>query len=193
MESQDPENELTGSASQRQNPEGEAEGDTRDTDNQAGKTPKNALRDGQGRWEKGSSGNPKGRPAGARNHSTEMLKAMLEGQGPQLLQAIFESAVQGHIVGAQRLLLERLLPPLRQRPIPLPIARLEKEGPAAAISELLKAVVAGEIAPEEAESVTRMLLAQQQASAVEAFEGRLAALEQKLGGGSSKPPWRRAA
>ncbi|GMG81635.1 hypothetical protein LNKW23_08480 [Paralimibaculum aggregatum] len=42
------------------------------------------VRDGAGRWKKGISGNPSGRPRGARNHATTAAAALLDGEAEAL-------------------------------------------------------------------------------------------------------------
>ncbi len=36
----------------------------------------------RGRWQAGQSGNPNGKPLGARNHATRAAEAMLDGEAP---------------------------------------------------------------------------------------------------------------
>ena len=45
--------------------------------------PENAGQN-QGRWEKGQSGNPRGKPRGARNRATLLAEALLDGEAEAL-------------------------------------------------------------------------------------------------------------
>jgi hypothetical protein len=76
-------------------------------------TRKASIKQGGHRFQKGVSGNPKGRPKGARNKTTTMAEALLEGQAEALVQKVVSMALQGNTT-AMRLCLERLIPPKRE-------------------------------------------------------------------------------
>jgi Family of unknown function (DUF5681) len=71
--------------------------------------PENAGQN-QGRWEKGQSGNPRGKPRGARNRATLLAEALLDGEAEALTRKAIEKALEGDGM-ALRLCLERVLPP----------------------------------------------------------------------------------
>ena len=48
------------------------------------------------RFPKGVSGNPNGRPKGARNKATNMAEALLEGQAKALVQKAVSMALKGN-------------------------------------------------------------------------------------------------
>jgi hypothetical protein len=77
-----------------------------------------------GQFGKGVSGNPSGRPAGSRNHSTLLMESLLQGQAEQLTNKAMELALAGDIT-ALRLCLERLIPPRKDRPINLSLPAIE--------------------------------------------------------------------
>jgi hypothetical protein len=52
-------------------------------------------RDAEGRFEKGVSGNPAGRPRGARNRATEAAELLLEGEAERLTRKAVECALDG--------------------------------------------------------------------------------------------------
>src|SRR5919202_1425186 len=68
-----------------------------------------------GRWPKGQSGNPAGRPKGAKNKTT-LLAEQLEADGEPLLERRLARALEGDSV-ALRFCLARLLPPAKHRPV----------------------------------------------------------------------------
>jgi hypothetical protein len=68
-------------------------------------TRKASRKQGGHRFQKGISGNPKGRPKGARNKTTTMAEA--------LVQKVVSMALKGNTT-AMRLCLERLIPPKRE-------------------------------------------------------------------------------
>ena len=93
-------------------------------------------------WAKGQSGNPKGRPAGS--GEVAKLRAAIAGQVPAILESLTAAAIAGD-VAASRLILERVLPPLKAaeqtQPLSLPDGTLTDQGRA-----VLAAVAAGELA-----------------------------------------------
>lgn len=62
------------------------------------------------RWKKGQSGNPAGRKAGS--GEVAKLRSAITGEVPEILKALIRTAKTGDVQAA-RLLLERVLPPLR--------------------------------------------------------------------------------
>jgi hypothetical protein len=68
------------------------------------------------RFRKGQSGNPSGRPRGARNKTTLAVEALLDGEAEALTRKAIERALEGDTT-ALRLCLDRLLPPRKGRPV----------------------------------------------------------------------------
>ena len=68
------------------------------------------------RFKPGQSGNPDGRPKGARNATTLALEALLDGQANALTQKAIDLALTGDMA-ALRLCLDRILPPRKDRPV----------------------------------------------------------------------------
>ncbi len=62
----------------------------------------------------GQSGNPHGRPKGARNRATVVAEQLLDGEADTLTRKAIDLAKQGDTT-ALRLCIERILPP-RERP-----------------------------------------------------------------------------
>lgn len=63
------------------------------------------------RFRKGQSGNPSGRPRGARNKTTRAVEALLDGEAEALTRKAIERALEGDTT-ALCLCLDRLLPPV---------------------------------------------------------------------------------
>ena len=59
------------------------------------KQEKQESRDPRGRFSKGRSGNPAGRPPGCRNHATQMAEVLLEGEVEALTRKAVELALAG--------------------------------------------------------------------------------------------------
>ena len=64
---------------------------------------------GTGRFAPGQSGNPAGRPRGARNRATQAAEAILSGEAEALTRKAVELALAGDVT-ALRLCLERFCP-----------------------------------------------------------------------------------
>ena len=105
----------------------------------------------------GQSGNPAGRPRGSRNKKTLMLEALLDEESEALMRRVIGLAKMGDDV-AMRLVFARMLPPRRERPVPLDLPRIESEADARrASADVIEALGAGEISPQEAEHVLRAI------------------------------------
>jgi hypothetical protein len=73
------------------------------------KTGAQQARDGAGRWRKGASGNPVGRPKGSRNRMTQLCADLLGAEGEVIMKRLVEQAAAGE-PAALRLAVERLVP-----------------------------------------------------------------------------------
>jgi Family of unknown function (DUF5681) len=109
-----------------------------------------------GQWASGISGNPAGRPPGARNRATLAAAALLEAEAEGIARKAVELALGGDL-GAIKLCLERLLPPLRERPLRLDLPLRSPGDADAAILELLEAVRRGELTASELQALTRLV------------------------------------
>lgn len=128
-----------------------------------------------GRWEKGRSGNPAGRPPGT--GETAKLRAVIAERVPELLAAMMERALAGDMAAA-RLLLERTVAPLKAaelpEPLSLPAGSLTDQGRA-----VLAAVAAGELAPGQGAALLAGLGALARVREIDELSARLDALEGK--------------
>ena len=112
---------------------------------------------GTQRFRKGASGNPKGRPKGSRNKKTLLAENLLEGEAEELVRKCIEMAKEGDRA-AMRLVMERLYPPPRSRPLHFDLPKTETaEELLAAFDAVLAAVATGEITPDEAQVVAALL------------------------------------
>jgi hypothetical protein len=130
-----------------------------------------------GRFQPGQSGNPAGKPAGARHRTTLAVEALLEGEGEALTRKAIEKAMEGDTV-ALRMCLDRLAPPRKDSPIAvtLPSVRSAADAVEASVA-LLDAVAAGEITPDEAGRVMALLTAHKNIVESGDLEKRIAVLE----------------
>ena len=147
-----------------------------------GAQPENAgQKQARGRFRKGQSGNPRGKPKGARNLVTRAVDALLEGDAEKLTQKCIALALDGD-GSALRLCMERIAPVRKGRPITLKLPSIATaEDLVKAVSAVVSAVAAGEITPEEAATVATVLEVKRKALETSELDRRIAALEVKLG------------
>lgn len=142
----------------------------------------NAAKKQRGRpFAKGQSGNPAGKPRGARHKATLAAEALFDGEAEGLTRKAIELALGGDAT-ALRLCLERILPVRRERPVQfdLPLLRSAADAPAA-LAALTAAVAAGQITPGEAAELVKLVTAFVEALQVNEFEQRLRFLEMHVG------------
>ncbi|TXM94809.1 hypothetical protein FV223_03160 [Methylobacterium sp. WL116] len=137
---------------------------------------------GDGRpFEQGRSGNPSGRPRGARNRSTLALQAILDGESEALTRRAIEMALGGDTV-ALRMCMDRLMPVRKDRPITFTLPEIETAADLTkATKALMQGVADGEITPSEAAELSKLVDAHVKAIEAVDFAGRLAALEEAAG------------
>ena len=111
---------------------------------------------------------------------TATLEALLDSEGEHLLRAAIERGRAGD-VGALRMAIERIMPPLRDRLVTLPLEQIET------VADLLKAigvviadVAKGKLTPTEGSTLVGMLSAMRSAFETCEMETRLRAIELAL-------------
>jgi hypothetical protein len=105
----------------------------------------------------GQSGNPLGRPKGARNRATVAAEALLEGEAEALTRKTIELALAGD-PAALRLCLERILPPRKDRPLHFSLPpESGPQDPAGAMRAIVEALAAGQITPSEATAAIQVI------------------------------------
>ena len=130
-------------------------------------------------WKKGESGNPIGKPAGARNKATVMVTAIMERGAREITEAVVGLAKEGDL-SAARLVLERLVPPAKERPICLSLPDTSTAaGIAQAQNVILQAVAAGDLLPGEGSTLAGIVEARRKAVETLELEQRITALEEK--------------
>ena len=123
-------------------------------------------------------GNP-GRPKGARNKSTVAIEALLEGQAAKIGQKCVEMALKGDST-AMRLVMERVAPTRRGRPVRFALPPLENAADLPkALGAVLAAVASGAVTPDEGLSLAQIIETRRRALETMEIEQRVAALEQQ--------------
>jgi hypothetical protein len=129
-------------------------------------------------FRKGQSGNPAGKPRGARNKATLIAEALMEDASEDLTRVLIERARAGEPT-AMKLYFERVVAPRRERAVPVALPAIE--GPAdiaPAMGAIAASVAAGTLAPAEAGELTRMIEVLMRAFDRSDFDRRLRQLEE---------------
>jgi len=133
-------------------------------------------------FRKGQSGNPNGRPKGARNRATLAAEILLDGEAQALTRKAIELALSGDST-ALRLCLERILPPRKDRPVHFAMPDLHApEDAVKACAALCAAVSSGDLTPTEASELSKLIGAFTTAIELHEMQKRLDRLEAAQGG-----------
>ena len=143
-------------------------------------TGKKQVSGGTGKFQKGVSGNLKGRPKGSRNKATIAAEALLDTDAGQITGKCIELAKAGN-VSALRLCMERLLPPRKSRPLNITLPNIETAADVLrSVNAVLLATAKGDLTLEEAEGLLRIIEAARSALEVEELHGELDELKQRM-------------
>jgi hypothetical protein len=114
-------------------------------------------RDANGRFVPGQSGNPLGKKPGTRNRATVLCEALRDGEDAGVARVIIDKALAGNSAMA-RFVIGFLMPRPRDRAVALDLPDCgSAEDVLAASSATIQAMTSGEITPQEALTVTRLL------------------------------------
>lgn len=95
----------------------------------------------------GKSGNPSGKPKGARNKTTLAMQSLLDGEAEAITRKAVEMAKGGDTT-AMRLVMERLIAPRKDRAVPFELPKLQTAADALkAATSIVEAVAAGDLTP----------------------------------------------
>ncbi len=115
------------------------------------------VRNNNGTFHKGNSGNPGGKPKGARNKTTLAIQELLDGEAEAITRKVIELAKEGDSA-AIRLVMERILPARKDSPVTLTIPEINKlDDIVAVVGSIINAVASGEITPSEGQAITTMI------------------------------------
>ena len=140
--------------------------------------PVNARPKADTRWKPGQSGNPRGMKRGSRHKASLLAESLLDGETDRLTRRAIYSALKGDTV-ALRLCLERILPPVRSRPINFKLPELRTISDAQdALAKIIAGTSSGAILADEAATLASIVSSFVKTIEVAEIETRLAALEQ---------------
>jgi hypothetical protein len=138
-----------------------------------------AHRGPDGRFPPGTSGNPAGRPRGARNKRTAELAELLDAGGGEIVGKLIARAKAGR-PWAMRLAIERLLPKLERRvEIDMPAEIKKAADVAEATATVIGCAARGEISLEEANAFLKLVEQQRRAIETNDLAVRLELLERE--------------
>jgi hypothetical protein len=123
---------------------------TNDAENAAGKQRGRPFR-------RGMSGNPRGKPVVTRHRVTMLAEHMMQDDAEDVVRAVLTAAMTGDMVAA-RLVLDRVMPPRRGRPVAFALPALQTGADLpTALGAIVAAVASGILSPEEAAAVAAVL------------------------------------
>lgn len=110
-----------------------------------------------GKFQRGQSGNPAGKPKGARHKTTLLAEKLMQADAEAIVKAVLDSAKGGDMTAA-RIVLDRIAPARRDNLVSLELPKIESAADAvAAQTAILSAVANGEITPSEAAEVSKLI------------------------------------
>jgi len=132
-----------------------------------------------GRFKPGKSGNPAGKPRGARHKTTLAVQALFDGEAEALTRKAVELALAGDIT-ALRLCLERIAPARKDYPVTISLPEIKNAADAPQVMlALLRAIGNGDITPGEAGEVAKLVDIYINSLIVNEYETRLKTLEER--------------
>jgi hypothetical protein len=131
------------------------------------------------RFRPGESGNPAGKPKGARHKTTIACDALLAGEAEAITRKAIELARNGD-GPALRLCMDRIAPARKDRPVPFTLPTLETAADAkTAAAAIVRAVAEGDLTPSEAAELSKVLDNFTRLVEATDVQARLEALERK--------------
>ena len=122
----------------------------------------------------------KGRPAGSRNKATLVLEALLDGEGEDVVRTMVTEAKGGNMTAAKALL-DRLVPPRKDRPVPFALPPITcMTDVTDALTDILDGMATGELTPSDAQALMNLLVGYVKIFEAHEFEQRLLALEESV-------------
>ena len=123
------------------------------------KPEKTAKKQSGKRFKPGESGNPSGRPRGARNKASVLAQRLMESQTEAVVQTVINAALTGDMT-ACKLIVERLIPPVKERPLDADLklpASISAANAGAVFAEIFTAVSGGRLVPGEGKTLVDLM------------------------------------
>jgi hypothetical protein len=130
-------------------------------------------------FQKGHSGNPHGRPPGARNRRTIAAEKLFDDDAEALTRVAIMLAKDGDIA-ALRLCMDRICAPHRHRPVAFDLPQLAGAADAVrAMGTIVQGIADGELSPPEAAELAKVVQSFAQTLASSDIDRRLSELERR--------------
>ena len=131
----------------------------------------------RGRWKPGESGNLRGNHRGSKHRATLFAQALFDSECQALVKKTIELGLVGD-VAALKICMDRLLPPLKSRPLRFKLPELRTVSDAlSALAAIAEGLSNGQLLPEEGEVLSATVERFIKAVEVTMLEDRLSALE----------------
>jgi hypothetical protein len=131
-------------------------------------------------FHKGESGNPAGRPRGARNKRTLAAESMFDREGDEIIRQLITLAKNGDI-GAIRLCVDRICPRQKDRPVSFELPQMTTAADAvAAMGVIMQAIGDGDLSAHEAAELSKVIAGFSQTIVTADLEQRLGQVEQRI-------------
>jgi hypothetical protein len=131
-------------------------------------------------FQKGQSGNPLGRPRGARNKLTVLAENLFEGDADALVRKLIDVAKEGD-VRALRLCIERICPKQRDRTVAIELPPMTTAADAiAGMGAIMEAIGAGDLGADEAAKLSSVVTGFTQTITTAQLEKRLDDIEKAM-------------
>ncbi|MDB0074013.1 hypothetical protein N9F00_05495, partial [Planktomarina temperata] len=118
-----------------------------------------------------------GRPRGSRNKATLAIEGLLDGQAEALTQTAISKALEGDSI-APRLCMDRIAPPMKDKPVVFPLPRMHGAMDASeAAGSVLSAVSDGTLTPIEGTRVMGLIDSYRRTLELTDIEQRIQLLE----------------
>jgi hypothetical protein len=129
------------------------------------------------RWKPGQSGNPAGKPVGARHKATRLVQEMMGDEAKAVIRKVIDKALEGDAT-CLRLCLERMSPAIKENPITLQLPDIQNaEDAVKAMCVVVSNVVSGEITPSEGSALSGIVETYRRTLETQDLEKRISELE----------------
>jgi hypothetical protein len=141
-----------------------------------------------GRFQKGQSGNPAGKPRGTRSRVTVIAQQLMNDDLELIIKAVTEAAKAGDMTAA-KIVLDRVAPIRKGSLVPFSLPEIRSAaGALEASNAVLSACANGEITPQEAADINNLIARHVKLIEVAELEKRVEQLEQQRQNEHQKSP-----
>ncbi len=133
----------------------------------------------ESRFQKGYSGNPRGRPKGARGKATILAQTILDNGIGDICNRLIVEAKNGNMQ-AIKIVIDRVLPVRKELPIAIDLPQIKAPSDLLeAIDIVTRAIGEGKISPSEGEALTKIIETNMKVLELHDLEVRLNTLEMR--------------